>query len=176
MNIAVAFACCGLLLASAASAGHTLTSTQVSVLQRWLSAHRGFRSAAISDCECAEDIAAMRKGSGGPWKPVPDYQPYAATGDFNGDGRGDFAVVVIDTSKSIQEAFRLLVFNGPFSTTLGNPTPAFEKAGLNLQGAGLFFGPPRPQPYRLLVGGFESEGMLLQPTGRSYRLSGGDPH
>jgi hypothetical protein len=118
----------------------------------------------------------MRKGSGGPWKPVPDYQPYAATGDLNGDGRGDFAVVVIDTSKSIQEAFRLLVFNGPFSTTLGNPTPAFEKAGLNLQGAGLFFGPPRPQPYRLLVGGFESEGMLLQPTGRSYRLSGGDPH
>jgi len=31
------------------------------------------------------------------------------------------------------------------------------------------------QPHRLLVGGFESEGMLLQPTGRPYRLSGGDP-
>jgi hypothetical protein len=112
----------------------------------------------------------MRKGVGGQWKPVPDYQPYVATGDFNNDGDGDFAAVVVDTTKPIDKGFTLLVFNGPFTTSSENAIPAFEKGGLNLQGAGLFFGPPRPQPHRLVVGRFESEGMLLQPSGRSYRL------
>jgi hypothetical protein len=176
MKKAIARACCGLLLfASAATAGHTLTRVQLDVLQRWLSAHRGFRSATIADCDCAEDIAAMRKGFGGLWKPVPDYQPYRATGDFNGDGRDDFAVVVVDASKSVQEAFTLLVFNGPFLTTSG-PIPAFEKAGLDFRWTGLSFGPPRPRPYRLVIGRFESEGMLLRPTGRSYQLSDDDAH
>jgi hypothetical protein len=118
----------------------------------------------------------MRKGLGGQWKPVPDYQPYAATGDFNGDGHGDFAVVVVDTTKSIAKAFALVVFNGPIVATSKAPSAAFERFEMDLRGAGLFFGLPRPQPYRLLVGGFESEGMLLQPTGRSYRLSSGDSH
>jgi hypothetical protein len=36
--------------------------------------------------------------------------------------------------------------------------------------AGLFYGPPRPKPYRLIVGTFESEGLVLQPLGNTYRL------
>jgi len=42
----------------------------------------------------ADDIKQMKAGSGGVWKPVPDYHPYIATVDFNGDGAEDFAVVL----------------------------------------------------------------------------------
>jgi hypothetical protein len=57
----------------------------------------------------------MKAGSGGVWKPVPDYHPYIATGDFNGDGAEDFAVVLIDRTKQEQN-FALIVFNGPFNS------------------------------------------------------------
>ncbi len=60
------------------------------------------------------------------------------------------------------------MFNGPFkSETL---SPAFMQSGMDLKYSGLFYGPPRPKPYRLLLGPFESDsGALLIPHGRSYR-------
>jgi hypothetical protein len=48
--------------------------------------------------------------------------------------------------------------------------PAFVKPGLDLKGQGLFYGPPRPKPYRLLIGRFEAEGATLSPSGRTYKL------
>jgi hypothetical protein len=121
------------------------------------------------DCDCADDIEQMKKGYGGNWKPVPDYHPYIATGDFNGDGVEDFAVVVVDRTKQ-ENNFAFLVFNGPF--TLGTESPAFMKSGLDLKYQGLTYGPPRPKPYRLLLGRFESDsGVLLIPRGRGYKLS-----
>jgi hypothetical protein len=110
----------------------------------------------------------MKTGYGGNWTPVPDYHPYVATGDFNSDGVRDFAVVVIDRSKSAQN-FVLVVFNGPFSSKASTPT--FEESGLDLRGEGLFFGPPRPKPYRLVMGPFESDDTaILVPQGRTYKL------
>jgi hypothetical protein len=61
-----------------------------------------------------------------------------------------------------------VVFNGPLRPGVA---PSFEERGLDIQGQGLFFGPPRPKPYRLLIGGFESEAAILVPRGRSYVLT-----
>lgn len=157
-------------LAVPAWAGHTLTAQEQKVLQSWLAHHPEYRAATDEDCDCADDIQQMKAGSGGVWKPVPDYHPYAATGDFNGDGVEGFAVAVVDRSKQ-EKNFALVVFNGPFKFKSQAASPAFLEAGLDLRSCGLFYGPPRPKPYRLLVGRFESDsGSLLIPKGRGYRL------
>jgi hypothetical protein len=157
-----------LLWVAPAWSGHALTAQEQKVLESWLAHHPEYRATTDEDCDCAEDIQQMKAGSGGVWKPVPDYHPYAATGDFNGDGVEDFAVAVIDRSKQ-DKKFALVVFNGPFKAETA--APAFLETGLDLSGCGLFYGPPRPKPYRLLVGRFESDsGSLLIPHGRGYKL------
>jgi hypothetical protein len=152
-----------------ARGGHTLNAAEQQTLETWLTKHPAYRLAMDEDCDCADDIRQMKAGSGGTWKPVPDYHPYLATGDFNGDGAEDFAVVVVDRSKR-KHNFVLIVFNGPFPLKIVAPT--FMKAGLDLTDQGLFYGPPRPKPYRLVQGPFESEGWVLVPHGHGYRLSG----
>ncbi len=156
-----------LLLTSAAWGGHTLTAQEQKVLQNWLTHHSEYRISTDEDCDCADDIKQMKAGSGEVWKPVPDYHPYVVTGDFNGDGVEDFAVVLVGRTKQ-QKNFALIVFNGPFkAATL---SPAFMESGMDLQNTGLFYGPPRPKPYRLLLGRFESDsGALLIPHGRGYQ-------
>jgi len=145
-----------------------LKAREQKVLESWLGHHPQYRIATDRDCDCAEDIEQMRAGLGGAWKPVPDYHPYTATGDFNGDGVEDFAVVVVEQSKQ-ENNFALVVFNGPFESETASP--AFMKSGLDLKYQGLFYGPPRPKPYRLLLGRFESDsGLLLVPRGRGYAL------
>jgi hypothetical protein len=157
-----------LLLGAPVRAGHTLTAQEQKVLKGWLSRHPEDRLATDEDCDCAGDIEQLKAGYGGKWKPVPDYHPYTATGDFNGDGVEDFAVVVIDSSKK-EKNYTLLVFNGPFGAE--KAVPNFIKSGLDLKYVGLFYGPPRPKPYRLLVSGFEGDsGSLLIPRGQSYVL------
>ena len=146
-------------------ASHTLDSRQSSVIAAWLNQHPGHRLAKDRDCSCDEDIKEMRVGGGGVWKPIPDYHPYVVSGDFNDDGDIDFAVVVINTSKAHDSM--LLVFNGPVD--LDHPVPAFVDKRDYMR-IGLFYGPPRPKPYRLVIGPFESEGLLLQPRGKTYRL------
>ena len=152
-----------------AHAGHTLTAQEQETLKTWLASHRNYRSATDDDCVCAGFIKDLRAGYGGTMKPIPDYHPYVATGDFNSDGKRDFAVVVIDRSKT-DRSFALLVFNGPLDPN--KASPAFMKSDLNLGGKGLFYGPPRPKPYRLLLGTFETDtAWILVPRGDSYVLS-----
>ncbi len=157
-----------LLSPASTRSGRTLTQQEQKVLEAWLSRHPEYRIAEDEDCACPDDIRQMRAGSGGVWKAVADYRPYVATGDFNGDGQEDFAVVVVERSKK-RSNFTLLVFNGPFESE--TVSPAFIKSGLDLMYRGLFYGPPRPKPYRLVVGRFESDtGSVLVPHGRGYRL------
>ena len=157
-----------ILLASPSFAAHTLRQQHRAIVTRWLQQHPNLRLASTSDCRfCADNIATMRRGIDDEWKPVPDYDPYRAVGDFNGDGYIDFAVVVIDTKKS-KDAFALVIFNGPF--TSDTASPAFLEENLDLSNQGLFFGPPRPKPYRLVVGEFESDNSgILEPAGGYYR-------
>src|ERR1039458_2890658 len=165
------FAFCVLIclaLALPAWASHTLAPQEQKILTVWLSGHAQYRAAANKDCDCEEDIQKMKAGSGGVWRPVPDYFPYVATGDFNGDGIRDFAVVVIDRTKSTHQ-FTLLVFNGPFGSDAVDP--AFVESGLDLQYMGLSYGPPRPKPHRLIMGRFESDNTsMLVPHGKTYKL------
>jgi hypothetical protein len=107
-------------------AGHTLSRQEQKVVHAWLVQHAEYRLATDADCNCAKHIREMRAGSGGVWKPVPDYHPYIATGDFNGDGVTDFLVEVIDQSKSPND-FVLVVFNGPFRSDSTSP-PVFAVA------------------------------------------------
>jgi hypothetical protein len=146
------------------------------VLEHWLRAHPNLSIATEIDCgQCSEQIAAVRKGYGAAWPAAPSFHPYYVSGDLNGDGVRDFAVAVLDRTKR-QSAFVLLVFNGPFSSKL-LPGPKFVSEPLELRGSGIFFGPPRPKPYRLVVGPFESDNTdLLVPAGAGYRwdTSGGE--
>jgi hypothetical protein len=156
------------VLAASSSGGfHTLSAPQQSLLAKWLSEHPSCRQATDLDCDCADEIQQMRRGwDGTDWPAVPDYHPYQVVGDFNGDGFLDFAVVLVDTTRTADQ-FILAVFNGPFRDR--DITPAFLEKQLDLKYRGLFFGPPRPRPYRLLVGPFESDnGILLLPAGKTY--------
>lgn len=156
-----------LVLTVPVRAGHTLSSDEHQVLKSWLARHSAYRQAADQDCDCAGDIEQMKTGYSGLMKPVRDYHPYIATGDFNGDGVEDFAVVLIDRGRQ-EKNFALIVFNGPYKAE--TQSPAFFQSGMDLKYIALFFGPPRPKPYRLLLGPFESDsGSLLIPHGRSYR-------
>lgn len=158
---------CALALIPSASATHLLSTDQKKVVSAWLGKHPGYRLATDKDCACDEDLRTIRvTGYGGRWKPVPDYHPYVVSGDFNGDGEIDFAVAVVRTNAP--HKFTILVFNGPI-TSVGD-APSFVDADSDLTGIGFFYGPPRPKPYRLVVGAFESEGYVLTPKGRTYRL------
>jgi hypothetical protein len=106
----------------------------------------------------------MRNGYNGAVAPVRDYHPYQVSAVFNGDGRDDFAVVVVEDGKA--DSFMLLVFNGPLPSTA---TASFIKPLSGMAGEGLFFHPRRKA--RLVVGRFESEGVLLEPRGKSYTPS-----
>jgi len=155
-----------LLLVSTGWCGQTLTSKEQPSVDAWLQRHPAYRHATDADCHCADHIKEMKAGNGGVWTPVPDYYPYVATGDFNGDGVDDFAIVVVNTSKKFKN-FTLLVFNGPFGS---NPaSPVFVRSGLD--GEALFFGPPRPKPYRLVMGRFNSDNStILVPRGKTYSV------
>jgi hypothetical protein len=143
-----------------------LTDPQKEVVNSWLTKHSGYRLAADSDCDCKEDLQTIRtKGDVGKWKPIPDYHPYVAVGDINGGGEVDFAVAVIRNSSP--GSFAILVFGLIKSN---DQDPAYFDCNLKMQGIGFFFGPPRPKPYRQVIGPFESEGYLLTPKGQSYRI------
>lgn len=135
------------------------------VLQKWLRREPNLRVATDEDCgRCADDLASQRRVSGA------NYHPYYVVGDFNGDGKTDFAVALIEVEESgerVTQKFVVAVFNAPFSSRIAEPS--FEKDNLNLRDGGLFFGPPRSRPYRLFIGVFASDrGLTLEPRGRKY--------
>lgn len=144
---------------NAASAGELLDDVPRAhrqAVQSWLSRHPEYRVAVTEDCQCDDDIALVRNGSGGPWEPVPSYQPYLAAGDFTGDGADDLAVVVLPT----QTKAPILVLVSR-TAPRGSVKEMLEipQDGPNLVSRGLFVRPPSPGNchWRLLFGAFESE-------------------
>jgi hypothetical protein len=146
-------------------ASHTLNAEQTRVAAAWLADHPDYRIAEDKDCDCDEEIRGIRTGYDGSETPVPDYHPYAVSGDFNDDHVIDFAVAVVNKRKP--HDFILLVFNGPLNPD--RPVPAFMDAHVDMVRTGLFYGPPSSSTNRLLMGPFESEGLVLQPRGKTYR-------
>jgi hypothetical protein len=166
---------CFMLLTGTAWANYTLTSAQQKILDAWLAGHPTYRVATDADCQCAMNIQDMRTGAGDSSSAVPDYHPYRARGDFNGDGVEDFAVVLLDRSKETADeraaihefAFALLVFDGP-PTANRHPQPALFRPGLQLKRAGLFLH-DRGRA-KLGVGEFEKDDVMVEPQARTYSL------
>ena len=133
------------------------------ILKRWLMQRPQLRVASDEACgRCEQELANQRRLSG------EDYHPYYAVGDFNGDGKKDFAVALIELEENaegrIEQKFAVAVFNAPFRGR--NVKPAFFKDELNLRDGGLFFG---PSDHRLSIGLFTNDQRLtLVPRGRGY--------
>jgi hypothetical protein len=106
----------------------------------------------------------------GPWKADPTYQPYYTKGDFNWDGKTDFAVGAVKGKNP--DTFRVAIFHGPFGP-MHPAKAAFISEPIRL-GVGMAYGPPRPKPYMLLVSPFESHGAVLKPTPKGYVWDAGD--
>ena len=121
-------------------------------IQTWLSTHPKYRLATEADCQCAEDIASLRKGAGDAYPPQPNYEPYYATGDFDGDGIEDAAYIVLSQSSNTGVSVVVLFGNG------ANPSE-FIRQKDNVKGTGLFVHKPTTGQKRwiLEIGAFESE-------------------
>jgi hypothetical protein len=156
-----------IVLSSAALFTHSLDKRQAAFVDAWVASQPGSRLAVDADSRCLDEIESVRRGTPGtPWGPVPDFHPYQVVADFNADGSKDLAIALVrDTDKGKQ--FELVVFNGPLRK---GARPAFRDGVGNLACGGLFFGPPRPEPHRLLVGPFESDSTsMLVPEAGAYR-------
>jgi len=79
-----------------------------SVLERWLKEKRDLRLATESDCADKEGLEIWRKDWG------KDFNPYYSIGDFNRDGRNDFAVLLVDLKSGEKQGFAIAIFNAPF--------------------------------------------------------------
>ena len=132
------------------------------VISNWLAKNPNLRIAVDEDCSCQERIQAIRTGTYGAGKPIPNYHPYYMAGDFNNDESPDIAVIALEEANPANSTF--VIFNGPFND-LTSASPAFMSR--KLSGA-LFYGPPRPEPFRLVIGSFNSEGVVLEPTAETY--------
>ena len=142
--------------AHAAKLPDYIPSEHREAVQTWLDTHAQYRLALTEDCQCDEDIESIRRGPEGFWEPEPAYQPYAAVGDFDGDGLKDLVVVVVPL-KAGHRALVLVFFGAPGSVPI---TVKTQREG-SVAGLGLFARAPATtaenQSWRLLVGAFESE-------------------
>src|ERR1039457_2967929 len=133
--------------------GHPLGAAEQKVLVTWLSQHPEYRAAVDADCAFDE---ALRFN--------PGAHPYNATGDFNHDGKKDFAAAVINKKTG---KFAVLIFNGPIGGIPGKP--AFFRADMDLHGWGLFFGLSSEEPPRLYLGVYNSDFLTcFVPKGNTY--------
>jgi hypothetical protein len=125
----------------------------------WLAQHPAYSLMVDADCACADDLQEIRTVSLGVWRARPDYHPYFATGDFDGDGKSDAALAVTKDHLS----FQVLILHGP-KARQPYLSPLFKPGQM------LFFGPPRPRPWRLLVGpyGTDTSAMLVPNHRQSY--------
>jgi hypothetical protein len=130
------------------------------VAEQWLtsSARRAnLRIASEKDCLNKSGLAATRKERG------RNYHPYYAVGDFNRDGREDFAIAFVNDGRR-QGKFSFAIFNGPFSNS---SVPAYIDENVDLSEMGFGYG---GRGSDLLLGEFQSDYcVILKPRGKTYR-------
>jgi hypothetical protein len=136
-----------------------------------LATHQDLRPVRLEDCEdrwvdsagnehvesCRRLVQELRA-----WTKDPAANPFYTKGDFNGDGKEDFAVVLTDAhqSKTGAKSATVVVFNGPFQSA-GAVEAVFSLSGRSVSESFLGYGPPRGKPWHLIIGSPESEGRAL---------------
>ena len=112
-----------------------IRASHLDAIRTWLDAHSQYRLAIDDDCHCAKDIEDLRSGDGGAWNPQRDIHPYYATGDFDGDGFEDAAVVVLPRGTGAKIA--VVIFFGS-QAGLTNDVSVVPRNGSSLADRGLF--------------------------------------
>src|SRR5262245_6938647 len=79
------------------------------VLERWLKEKSHLRLATESDLTDKEDLEIWWKDWG------KDFNPYYSIGDFNRDGKNDFAALLVDLKNGEEHGFAIAIFNAPFT-------------------------------------------------------------
>ena len=136
-------------------------------IQAWLDAHPVYRLAVDGDCKCEDDIGSSQ----------PGIHPYFASGDFDGDGIGDFAVVALPNRVGLKILVVVLFGSksgfGPDVSEIPLPYPNVLDAGLFV---GKSNGKGKPQHAVLGYGAFESEWEDLPITRHKTSLSRSSPN
>ena len=133
-----------------------LRAEHKALVESWLAQRTDLRLATESDCVNKSGLAAMRRERG------HNYQPYYAIGDFNGDGKEDFAVALINKRKR-RWKFAVAVFNGPLETMRA---PSFLDEQADLSDGGFWVGSV-PKGNRLIAGTFESDNCIILSSRRN---------
>jgi len=151
---------CGVAEAQRLDTISHLRPEHMEVVKRWLAAsprRANLRVATERDCRNREGLTEYRKQEG------KNYNPYYAVGNFNRDGKEDFAVAFVNDRKR-QRKFSLAIFNGPLSN---NSVPAYIDENVDLSVMGFFYGGKGGD---LLLGEFESDYcVILRPRGKTYK-------
>ncbi len=173
MKVSIAFAVAAACVAAtvASQAPKSAQSLHQTSFASWFSKHPDYRAARPEDCQCNDDIESIRRGDGGAFPAVPNYQPYFIQGDFNGDGVGDAAIVAI----SAKADPKIVIVVSVADRNAGKAaTQQIPRTGENLVARALFCARPYPatpeQSCRLLFGAFESEAEVVpikKPSKRS---------
>jgi len=130
------------------------------VLARWLKNQPGLRLATEADCVDMESLEGYRKDWG------KGFHPYYSIGDFNRDGKEDFAVLLIDLKKEEDHGFAIAIFNALFE---GKSAPNyFERGYTDIGHCYIVFN--RVAERRLYLGMFESDYycVTFYPKGGGY--------
>lgn len=144
---------------SAYSLPPAVRPAQRPALRAWLAGHRPYRVVDEAECACDDELFAIRHAAVGHRADRSGhlYHPYYAEGDFDGDGKSDFAVVVADRRSG--RARRVLIF-----TRSGAGYVPFLSGHIARESM-LFADTPPPARTRLTVGSWRLSRQVFDPAG-----------
>src|SRR5687767_10599625 len=140
--------------ASAQTSLSDLKPAHADILKKWLATKKGLRLALEKDYG-KDNLDYLRDNE------EKTLRPFYAAGDFNGDKKEDFAVILI----SGRNKYAAAVFNAPFNAK-GVQQPAFFAGRIEAGDIVLF----TKKFEFLIIGPYASDaGFMLKPSGKTYK-------